>query len=165
MHCTTKFRLVYRKLNYKTLTKSCCNSSLRNETKTMLCMHCKAIQPAAHTCTSCNAQLAKYYCDICKLWDDDPSKPIYHCTDCGICRIGNGLDQDFFHCKKCNICMNIQLKDNHRCIERNLECDCPICGEYMFTSTTTVIFMVMIEMLSNLILFLRLFAHEFWARC
>ncbi|KAF9584753.1 hypothetical protein BGW38_005315 [Lunasporangiospora selenospora] len=29
----------------------------------------------------------------------------------------------------------------HKCIERNLECDCPICGEYMFTSTTTVIFM------------------------
>ncbi|KAK3835725.1 MAG: zinc-ribbon-domain-containing protein [Linnemannia gamsii] len=119
----------------------CNHTIVRNETKSMLCMHCKTIQPAAQTCNSCNAQLAKYYCDICKLWDDDPSKPIYHCSDCGICRIGNGLDQDFFHCKKCNICMNIQLKDNHRCIERNLECDCPICGEYMFTSTTTVIFM------------------------
>ncbi|KAF9122482.1 hypothetical protein BGW39_009716 [Mortierella sp. 14UC] len=119
----------------------CNHTIVRNETKMMLCMHCKAIQPAAQTCNSCNAQLAKYFCDTCKLWDDDPSKPIYHCSDCGICRIGNGLDQDFFHCKKCNICMNIQLKDNHRCIERNLECDCPICGEYMFTSTTTVIFM------------------------
>ncbi|KAF9296623.1 hypothetical protein BGZ88_012267 [Linnemannia elongata] len=119
----------------------CNHTIVRNETKMMLCMHCKAIQPAAQNCNSCNAQLAKYYCDICKLWDDDPDKPIYHCADCGICRIGNGLDQDFFHCKKCNICMNIQLKDNHRCIERNLECDCPICGEYMFTSTTTVIFM------------------------
>ncbi|KAG0281919.1 hypothetical protein BGZ95_006426 [Linnemannia exigua] len=119
----------------------CNHAIVRNETKMMLCMHCKTIQSAAQTCTSCNAQLAKYYCDICKLWDDDPSKPIYHCSDCGICRIGNGLDQDFFHCKKCNICMNIHLKHNHRCIERNLECDCPICGEYMFTSTTTVIFM------------------------
>ncbi|KAF9538371.1 hypothetical protein EC957_006886 [Mortierella hygrophila] len=119
----------------------CNHTIVRNETKMMLCMHCKAIQPAAQSCESCSAQLANYYCDICKLWDDDPAKPIYHCADCGICRIGNGLDQDFFHCKKCNICMNIQLKDNHRCIERNLECDCPICGEYMFTSTTTVIFM------------------------
>ncbi|KAG0005400.1 hypothetical protein BGZ79_005025 [Entomortierella chlamydospora] len=91
--------------------------------------------------SSCQAQMAHYFCDICKLWDDDSQKPIYHCDDCGICRIGNGLNQDFFHCKKCNICMHINLKDNHKCIERNLECDCPICGEYMFTSTTTVIFM------------------------
>ncbi|KAF9953449.1 hypothetical protein BGZ72_005398 [Mortierella alpina] len=114
---------------------------IRNETKMMLCMHCKTAQPAAQSCSSCNAQLAKYYCDVCKLWDDHPEKAIYHCVDCGICRIGNGLGLDFFHCVKCNICMNIHLKDNHKCIERNLECDCPICGEYMFTSTTTVIFM------------------------
>ncbi|KAF9202115.1 hypothetical protein BGZ49_007679 [Haplosporangium sp. Z 27] len=53
----------------------------------------------------------------------------------------HGLGQDYFHCKKCNICMNIKLQNNHKCIERNLECDCPICGEYMFTSTTTVMFM------------------------
>ncbi|KAI1315120.1 hypothetical protein EDD11_001267 [Mortierella claussenii] len=119
----------------------CDHAIVRSETKTMLCMHCKAIQPAAQSCTSCNTQLARYFCDICKLWDDDRAKAIYHCADCGICRIGKGLGQDFFHCKKCNICMNIQLLDNHKCIERNLECDCPICGEYMFTSTTTVIFM------------------------
>ncbi|KAF9282042.1 hypothetical protein BGZ68_006236 [Mortierella alpina] len=114
---------------------------IRNETKMMLCMHCKTAQPAAQSCSSCNAQLAKYYCNVCKLWDDHPEKAIYHCDDCGICRIGNGLGLDFFHCTKCNICMNIHLKDNHKCIERNLECDCPICGEYMFTSITTVIFM------------------------
>ena len=35
----------------------------------------------------------------CKLWDDDPHKSIYHCNDCGICRIGKGLGKDFFHCK------------------------------------------------------------------
>jgi hypothetical protein len=39
--------------------------------------------------------------------------------------------------------MAISLKGKHKCIERNLESDCPICGEYMFTSTTTVIFMVL----------------------
>lgn len=108
----------------------------------MLCMKCKTIQPAAQDCNSCHVQLAAYYCDVCKLWDDDPAKPIYHCDDCGICRIGRGLGQDYFHCKKCNVCMNINFKGDHKCIERNLECDCPICGEYMFTSTTTVIFMV-----------------------
>ena len=35
--------------------------------------------------------------------------------------------------------MSISLKGHHKCIERNLESNCPICGEYMFTSTTTVI--------------------------
>jgi hypothetical protein len=23
---------------------------------------------------------------ICKFWDNDPTKDIYHCPDCGICR-------------------------------------------------------------------------------
>ncbi|KAF9901906.1 hypothetical protein EC991_005554 [Linnemannia zychae] len=114
---------------------------VRSETKMMLCMHCQTIQEAAQNCSFCKARMAVYYCDTCKLWDDDPKKHIYHCDDCGICRIGQGLGRDYFHCKKCNVCMNIQLQDNHKCIERNLECDCPICGEYMFTSTSTVIFM------------------------
>ncbi|KAG0281149.1 hypothetical protein BGZ95_006448 [Linnemannia exigua] len=114
---------------------------VRSETKMMLCMHCQTIQDAAQNCSSCKARMAVYYCEACKLWDDDPKKHIYHCDDCGICRIGQGLGRDYFHCKKCNVCMNIQLQDKHKCIERNLECDCPICGEYMFTSTSTVIFM------------------------
>lgn len=117
----------------------------------MLCMHCKLVQPAAQTCAneSCLVRLSRYYCDRCKLWDDDPGKSIYHCDQCGICRIGKGLGQDYFHCVKCNVCMDLRLKDKHRCIERNLECDCPICGEYMFTSTTMVIFMVRKEATSN----------------
>lgn len=114
----------------------------RHETKNMLCMLCLHLQPAAQHCRQCHQQMARYYCDKCKLWDNDPRKAIYHCDDCGICR--QGKQEDFFHCKKCNICMVKSMTD-HKCIERNLECDCPICGEYMFTSTTTVIFMVIQE--------------------
>jgi len=33
------------------------------------------------------------------------------------------------------------MADHHRCIERSTDCDCPICGEYMFTSPQTVVFM------------------------
>ncbi|KAJ3176920.1 hypothetical protein HK101_010335 [Irineochytrium annulatum] len=116
---------------------------IRNLTTTMMCMYCNFVQPASQNCVNptCLKQVSKYYCDECKLWDDDPKKNIYHCFECGICRIGKGLGQDYFHCKKCNVCMAISLKGRHKCIERNLESDCPICGEYMFTSTTTVIFM------------------------
>ncbi|KAI7884725.1 zinc-ribbon-domain-containing protein [Mucor mucedo] len=113
---------------------------VRNETKNMLCMLCLTLQPAGKSCQECGEELARYYCDKCKFWDDDPKKSIYHCDDCGICRQGKGLGGDFFHCKKCNICLHISMKE-HKCIERNLESDCPICGEYMFTSTATVIFM------------------------
>ncbi|KAI8997030.1 zinc-ribbon-domain-containing protein [Pilobolus umbonatus] len=114
---------------------------IRTETKNMLCMLCSTLQPVGQTCNKCGEQVARYYCDICKLWDDDPVKSIYHCHECGICRKGKGLGQDYIHCKKCNICIAKNMK-NHRCIERNLECDCPICGEYMFTSTSNVIFML-----------------------
>ncbi|KAJ3070922.1 hypothetical protein HDU98_006058 [Podochytrium sp. JEL0797] len=116
---------------------------IRNLTVTMMCMYCKTVQPSGQTCINqeCRKDVSRYYCKECKLWDNDPRKNIYHCHDCGICRIGKGLGQDYFHCKKCNVCMAISLKGKHKCIERNLESDCPICGEYMFTSTTTVIFM------------------------
>jgi hypothetical protein len=35
-------------------------------------------------------QLGQYYCNICHLWSDNPQKSIYHCADCGICRVGKG---------------------------------------------------------------------------
>ena len=71
----------------------------RKETKNMLCMFCGCAQTAAGECALCNERGAWYYCDVCKLWDDDPHKSIYHCNDCGICRVGQGLGTDFFHCK------------------------------------------------------------------
>lgn len=72
---------------------------IRRDTENMLCMLCGHAQPAAQNCRHCDEQTAQYYCDICKLWDNDSKKSIYHCYDCGICRIGQGLGKDFFHCK------------------------------------------------------------------
>lgn len=36
------------------------------------------------------------------------------------------------------MCLSIGVSDSHRCIERATDCDCPICGEYLFTSSTSV---------------------------
>ena len=72
---------------------------IRKDTEHMLCMLCGCPQPAAETCVNCAESMAWYYCAICKLWDDDSGKSIYHCNDCGICRIGRGLGKDYFHCK------------------------------------------------------------------
>ena len=72
---------------------------IRHKTENMLCMICGHPQPAAAFCEKCDEQAAQYFCEVCKLWDNDSKKSIYHCTDCGICRIGQGLGKDFFHCK------------------------------------------------------------------
>lgn len=71
----------------------------RRQTENMLCMLCGCPQPASHRCIGCGEKAAWYYCSKCKLWDNDEEKSIYHCNDCGICRIGQGLGKDFFHCK------------------------------------------------------------------
>lgn len=72
---------------------------IRRDTENMLCMLCGHPQPAGQICRQCDEQAAQYYCEICKLWDNDGKKSIYHCDDCGICRIGQGLGKDFFHCQ------------------------------------------------------------------
>lgn len=72
---------------------------VRRETKNMLCMFCNCVQQASGVCTECDQSAAWYYCDVCKLWDDNPNRSIYHCDDCGICRVGEGLGKDFHHCQ------------------------------------------------------------------
>ncbi|OQD84554.1 hypothetical protein PENANT_c012G02666 [Penicillium antarcticum] len=114
---------------------------IRRDTEHMLCMLCGHAQPAAQDCRKCGEQTAQYYCEICKLWDNDSKKSIYHCNDCGICRIGQGLGKDFFHCLTCCVCLPMSIENTHRCIERSTQCDCPICGDYMFTSPETVVVM------------------------
>lgn len=81
----------------------------RVKTQNMLCMVCGTPQKAAEYCTQCGTQSACYYCVICKLWDNNSSKQIYHCTDCGICRRGEGLGKDYVHCKVCFVLLWIGL--------------------------------------------------------
>jgi hypothetical protein len=38
--------------------------------------------------------------------------------------------------------MAMAVEKTHKCIERVSDCDCPICGEYMFTSPSPVVFML-----------------------
>lgn len=114
---------------------------MRKETETMICMACDCIQSPSNKCIECKEVMARYFCAECNLWDDDVKKNIYHCKDCGICRVGKGLDIDYFHCKTCSVCMVIGLLGKHKCIQRNLDSNCPICNEDLFTSTSTVIFM------------------------
>ncbi|CAN4088160.1 unnamed protein product [Withania somnifera] len=104
----------------------------------MMCIHCLKIQPIGPFCStpSCGGfSMGRYYCKICKLFDDE--RQIYHCPFCNLCRLGKGLGVDYFHCMNCNACMSKSLSV-HVCRENCLEENCPICHEYIFTSTNPV---------------------------
>lgn len=111
----------------------------RKMTRNMLCMLCSTPQPAGPTCTNCGVDSAYYYCSKCKLWDNDSTKSIYHCDDCGICRRGEGLGRDYVHCKRCNVCISISTSSTHPCVERATDCDCPLCLDYLFSSSLPVV--------------------------
>ncbi|KAK7251628.1 hypothetical protein RIF29_34981 [Crotalaria pallida] len=110
----------------------------RKATSDMMCMRCLNIQPVGPTCMtpSCNGlSMAKYYCNICKFFDDE--RNVYHCPFCNLCRVGRGLGIDYFHCMKCNCCLGIKSA-SHKCLEKGLEMNCPICCDDLFTSSATV---------------------------
>ncbi|KAF2931979.1 zinc finger protein BRUTUS isoform X1 [Oryza sativa Japonica Group] len=110
----------------------------RKATVEMMCMQCLKVQPVGPNCQtpSCNGlSMAKYYCSVCKFFDDERS--VYHCPFCNLCRLGQGLGIDFFHCMKCNCCLGMKLIE-HKCREKMLEMNCPICCDFLFTSSAAV---------------------------
>ncbi|KAI4343821.1 hypothetical protein L6164_011127 [Bauhinia variegata] len=149
-------KLIYGCKHYQRKCKlfaSCCNklytcirchdevsdhSIDRKSITKMMCMSCLVIQPITATCStvSCNnLSMARYYCRICRLFDD--TREIYHCPYCNLCRVGKGLGVEYFHCMNCNACMSRALAV-HICREKSLEDNCPICYEYIFTSSNPV---------------------------
>ncbi|KAJ9676987.1 hypothetical protein PVL29_022132 [Vitis rotundifolia] len=110
----------------------------RKATSEMMCMRCLKIQAVGPICKtpSCNGlSMAKYYCSICKFFDDE--RTVYHCPFCNLCRLGKGLGIDYFHCMTCNCCLGMKLV-NHKCLEKGLETNCPICCDFLFTSSAAV---------------------------
>ena len=98
----------------------------------MLCASCGVQGPAAMDCSSCGARQARYFCGICRLWDDTPGREIYHCPFCNLCRLGKGLGVDAQHCMGCNSCMALAEHASHAC--RRLPEACPACAEPLFDS-------------------------------
>jgi hypothetical protein len=43
--------------------------------------------------------------------------------------------------QRCNVCISIGHVHTHKCLERATDCDCPICGEYLFNSSSAVVSM------------------------
>ncbi|KAJ1420170.1 Zinc finger, RING-type [Sesbania bispinosa] len=108
----------------------------RHQIKQVICSLCGTEQEVQQNCINCGVCMGKYFCETCKLFDDDVSKQQYHCNGCGICRTGGC--ENFFHCYKCGCCYSTLLKNSHLCVEGAMHHDCPVCFEYLFESLNEV---------------------------
>ncbi|KAG8657356.1 probable E3 ubiquitin-protein ligase RZFP34 isoform X2 [Manihot esculenta] len=108
----------------------------RHEVRQVICSLCGTEQEVRQFCINCGVCMGRYFCETCKLFDDDTSKKQYHCDGCGICRIGGR--ENFFHCYKCGCCYSNFLKNSHPCVEGAMHHDCPVCFEFLFESRYNV---------------------------
>jgi len=104
----------------------------RRAVEKIRCLLCKKEQGVSNKCEECGEEFAKYYCAMCKFWNDNPVKGIYHCEQCGICRVGKA--DDYFHCVNCNGDFPLDGQDVHVCTNSGMKNNCPICFEDMFSS-------------------------------
>ncbi|KAF5744781.1 zinc finger family protein [Tripterygium wilfordii] len=102
----------------------------RHDIQKVICSLCNTEQDVQQNCINCGVCMGKYFCAQCKFFDDDVSKNQYHCDECGICRTGG--KENFFHCKTCGCCYSKMMKDSHRCVERAMHHNCPVCFEFLF---------------------------------
>lgn len=103
----------------------------RYAVKRMKCKLCDLVQPVQQFCAGCHQSMAKYYCDICHLFEERDI-PIYHCVGCHCCRIGHR--DEYLHCEKCNLCLPKDGFSEHLCLENRGMSNCPLCLECVFWS-------------------------------
>lgn len=97
------------------------------KTEEVYCPECRTFQPVAEACATAgcpgNAP-PKYFCSACRLWEDAP-RPIYHCEECGFCRVGKR--ENFRHCSKCSMCITNESWAGHNCKPEQTKNACPVC--------------------------------------
>jgi len=103
----------------------------RHAVQTIKCLKCSHEQKVSSQCEECGTVFGQYFCAVCKFFDNDTNKKIYHCDKCGICRIG--VKEDYLHCDKCGGCW-LKIEEEHKCLENSLKHDCPVCLQDLFTS-------------------------------
>ncbi|TMW55136.1 hypothetical protein Poli38472_013898 [Pythium oligandrum] len=109
----------------------------RHAIQQMQCLACDAVQPCARECVQCKSVMGDYFCKVCNLFDDDGAKKqIFHCEECGICRVGGR--ENYFHCSKCCGCYPHSLLNKHKCLEGSMHRECAICLEVTFASIESV---------------------------
>jgi hypothetical protein len=102
----------------------------RFDTEFIQCNKCHEKQSVSNNCVKCSTQFARYFCEICKFWNDAENINIFHCNKCGICI--KGKKEEVIHCDNCELCVS----NNHECFKTEfLKSDCPVCFESLHHST------------------------------
>jgi RING finger and CHY zinc finger domain-containing protein 1 len=96
------------------------------------CRQCLTEQPPEQYCSNCGNCFGRYFCKVCRLYENNLSKNIYHCEACRICRIGP--QENFYHCIGCDTCLSVAIKDSHTCRANATKINCAICQENLFYS-------------------------------
>lgn len=104
----------------------------RKSIKLMKCKDCLSVQKLTSSCKNIDCYLYgvehRYTCMVCNLFDN-AERDIYHCYDCGICRVGKR--EDYQHCHKCSMC--VLKKGVHYCTASSKN-NCFVCNEDLFSS-------------------------------
>jgi len=103
----------------------------RDDVTQVECSQCGERQSVQANCQKCGLQFGQYFCFDCKLYDDE-DKQQFHCTGCGICRVGGR--ENYFHCHRCDMCLPNHLQGAHKCVEKVSRSNCPVCQEDIHTS-------------------------------
>uniref|UniRef100_A0A7S2NQ53 RING finger and CHY zinc finger domain-containing protein 1 n=1 Tax=Zooxanthella nutricula TaxID=1333877 RepID=A0A7S2NQ53_9DINO len=109
----------------------------RTQIREVICLRCASRQPVGQRCGACGQEFGSYFCAECNFWDDDGAqKEVFHCSKCGICRIGGR--ENYFHCDTCGSCYPNEIRASHTCVENAMRQNCPVCLQDLFGSTVKV---------------------------
>eukprot|EP00039_Didymoeca_costata_P003919 m.70500 g.70500 ORF g.70500 m.70500 type:complete len:303 (+) comp12139_c0_seq2:73-981(+) len=97
------------------------------------CNACHTVQGVSNLCVECGLKFGEYFCEKCRLWDEDTSKQQFHCDGCGLCRVGGASKHK--HCDVCCVCYALDSFDGHVCTQNALDANCPVCLEFLHDST------------------------------
>eukprot|EP00045_Choanoeca_perplexa_P007452 m.67817 g.67817 ORF g.67817 m.67817 type:complete len:388 (+) comp14088_c0_seq1:46-1209(+) len=140
-HCRLKAKCCQRFLSCRRChddnpLPKCVREMDRKAVQYIQCCECGLEQLITEACRRCSQRFGRYFCPLCRHFDDDLSKKQFHCHGCGICRVGPR--EKYQHCDKCCVCYGRQTFENHKCVEDAMGRDCPVCMEFLHTTTKSL---------------------------
>ncbi|WVZ03353.1 hypothetical protein V8G54_024159 [Vigna mungo] len=94
------------------------------------------IKKVQQYCINCGACMGKYFCDICKFFDDD------FLQSCRLQRTNTTVKNVAFAELEARITFstarNVVMEKGHRCVEGAMHHNCPVCFEYLFDTVREI---------------------------
>ena len=91
----------------------------------------------------------------------DADESPYHCSDCGLCRVGG--TENFKHCHDCGIDIDITQFNEHSCKAGKYMSNCPICQVRFCDVFFTSLYPIKYNLFLILIKFVCLLYSSLWS--